>query len=130
MQTETPVRLPGDEGTEDEPTPVRLSGDEGTEDEQFRLYRAEDPLWWSDAALCRGGGPNLWFSGDLPDRARAKRVCAVCPVHDACAEYAIRHESFGVWGGMTERDRARERKRRVLKLHHPSPHATTCRGTR
>ena len=35
----------------------------------------------------------------------AKSLCAECPVKRACAEYAIKHESEGFWGGLTARER-------------------------
>ncbi|MCC5952764.1 MAG: WhiB family transcriptional regulator [Acidimicrobiia bacterium] len=48
-----------------------------------------------DAALA-----NIFFSDDLGDIARAKLICAECPVMLACLEGAIdRHEPWGVWGG-------------------------------
>lgn len=40
----------------------------------------------------------------------AKQICATCPVKDECLQYALRHESFGIWGGKTERERKRIRR--------------------
>jgi WhiB family transcriptional regulator, redox-sensing transcriptional regulator len=58
--------------------------------------------WWGDAA-CRDGEASLagvFFSEELQDIARAKAICAECPVMDECLEGAIvRHEPWGVWGG-------------------------------
>jgi WhiB family redox-sensing transcriptional regulator len=57
---------------------------------------------WSQAS-CRDGTAGmleLFFSEQLDDIARAKAVCAGCPVADACLEGAIdRREPWGVWGG-------------------------------
>lgn len=62
---------------------------------------AEDLVW--SAALCRVGGSgltNLFFSDELQDIAKAKSICAECPVIVECLEGAIeRHEPWGVWGG-------------------------------
>ncbi len=42
----------------------------------------------------------VFFSDDLRDIARAKRICATCPVLAECLEGALeRREPWGVWGG-------------------------------
>jgi WhiB family redox-sensing transcriptional regulator len=52
---------------------------------------------------CRDGHgtlTHLFFSEDLYDIARAKAICAKCPVSDLCLDTAIaRQEPWGVWGG-------------------------------
>jgi WhiB family redox-sensing transcriptional regulator len=57
---------------------------------------------WADAS-CRTGSSDLtqvFFSEELGDIARAKTICAGCPVIVACLEGAIdRREPWGVWGG-------------------------------
>ena len=41
----------------------------------------------------------------------AKRVCAQCEVREQCLKWAIDHdERFGIWGGMSERERRRYKK--------------------
>jgi WhiB family transcriptional regulator, redox-sensing transcriptional regulator len=46
--------------------------------------------------------------------AKAKAICALCPVRAQCLDYAlgnsIRH---GIWGGLNKEERARERRRRA-----------------
>ena len=82
--------------------------------------------WW-DEALCRDGEGSLasvFFSEELQDIAKAKSICAECPVMVDCLEGAIaRREPWGVWGGqlflngkilMTKRRRGRPPK-------HPRP---------
>ncbi|MDQ5874483.1 MAG: WhiB family transcriptional regulator [Actinomycetota bacterium] len=53
--------------------------------------------------------PDLWF----PERGRsaepAKRICARCPVREECLEWALQHEDFGVWGGLSAQERKRTR---------------------
>ena len=60
------------------------------------------PLDWSQAR-CRDGAAsmiNLFFSDKLDDIARAKAICAACPVQEPCLDGAIaRREPWGVWGG-------------------------------
>ena len=62
---------------------------------------SKDWLW--DQARCNDGTGalvSLFFSEQLDDIARAKALCAECPVREACFEAALpRREPYGVWGG-------------------------------
>lgn len=74
-----------------------------------------DATWfWQADAECRGADQRLFFHPQHErgtrrrqrDRA-AKMICARCPVRIECADYAVRaHEPYGVWGGLTEEERA------------------------
>lgn len=45
----------------------------------------------------------------------AKAVCQGCRIREACLEYALaNNEKFGIWGGYTERERRRIRRRATL----------------
>lgn len=44
----------------------------------------------------------------------AKKICADCPVLKECGEHALYHEHYGVWGGMSERERRRVRSERGI----------------
>ena len=76
-------------------------------------------LSWMPHGLCRSED-QAWFfgpDGEAPHRkalreARAVAVCRRCPVVRPCGEYAVtRPEQSGVWGGMTEYERALARRR-------------------
>ena len=71
---------------------------------------------WVDDALCRDADdPDMWFPhpGDLLGNRLAKQWCDTCPVRTPCAAWAMAHPSEqGVWGGMSERERDRARRRR------------------
>ena len=55
---------------------------------------------WRDLAAC-AGQQDLFFDGRREAKARA--ICAVCPVRLKCADLAITTAAeFGVWGGMSE----------------------------
>ena len=57
---------------------------------------------WSEARCQDGWGTltALFFSDQLPHIARAKAICAGCPLRTACLEGAgARREPSGVWGG-------------------------------
>lgn len=58
-------------------------------------------------AACRGMDPWLFYSSDPQDVSRARMVCAMCPVRDACLQAALSSDRPGVLGGFTERERVR-----------------------
>ena len=72
---------------------------------------------WDDARCQDGAGTMtaLFFSEQIDDIARAKAICQMCPVMDACLEGALaRREPWGVWGGqlfLNGRILAQKRKR-------------------
>lgn len=75
---------------------------------------AEDESWRADAA-CLDMPAGLFYAGPHENHvaARARTVCATCPVADACLEFALVHdERFGIWGGTSERERRRLRRAR------------------
>jgi len=62
---------------------------------------------WRDRAECRKFSLDT-MDGSLGHLAVSKRVCAMCPVKDACLAWAVDHaESWGVWGGLTDNERRR-----------------------
>jgi WhiB family redox-sensing transcriptional regulator len=66
------------------------------------LTEPEAEIDWS-RARCRDGAATmigLFFSEQLDDIARAKAICVLCPVQEACLQGAVeRREPWGVWGG-------------------------------
>ena len=67
-----------------------------------------DDLDWKDQALCAQTDPEAFFPEKGGSTREAKRVCGSCDVRAECLEYALEHdERFGVWGGMSERERRR-----------------------
>lgn len=67
------------------------------------------PETWRSLARCRGVDPGIFHPVNEDDDAEAaKAVCALCPVREACLEYAVvAREKDGVWGGLTARERRR-----------------------
>jgi WhiB family transcriptional regulator, redox-sensing transcriptional regulator len=87
------------------------------DDSQFRYETQRAPGGspsWRQAA-CRSADPELFFpvssaGASLEQVAQAKAVCAACIVRRQCLQYAFAaNEIYGVWGGMTEEERARAR---------------------
>ena len=61
---------------------------------------------WRDLALCAQVDPELFFPDKGESSRPAKRVCASCEVRTECLQEALdRGERFGVWGGLSERER-------------------------
>lgn len=69
---------------------------------------------WHADATCAGTDPDLWFPTRGEETAEAKQICAGCPVREPCLEYALRkNEQWGIWGGMSRRERDRVRRDRA-----------------
>ena len=72
-------------------------------------------LTWKSQARCLGVDPEVFYP-DEEDEAGAeiaKQICAACPVREVCLEHAIAvREKWGVWGGLTARERRRIIRRR------------------
>ncbi len=63
---------------------------------------------WQERALCAQTDPEAFFPEKGGSTREAKRICLGCEVRDACLEYALAHdERFGIWGGLSERERRR-----------------------
>ncbi len=71
-----------------------------------------DPQDWSALSACRDTDPDeLFVTGAAQNRAKA--VCMGCPVRTECLSDALDNRvEFGVWGGMTERERRALLRRR------------------
>jgi WhiB family transcriptional regulator, redox-sensing transcriptional regulator len=67
---------------------------------------ASQPGNWRDLALCAQTDPESFFPEKGESVRPAKRVCAACEVRAECLQDALdRGERFGVWGGLSERER-------------------------
>ena len=69
-------------------------------------------LSWQERALCAQTDPEAFFPEKGGSTREAKRVCLSCDVRSECLEYALAHdERFGIWGGLSERERRRLKRR-------------------
>ncbi|WP_329454639.1 WhiB family transcriptional regulator [Streptomyces sp. NBC_01497] len=74
---------------------------------------ADSPLAWQESALCAQTGPEFFFPAPGSSTREAKQLCGACPERAACLDYALEHdERFGVWGGLSERERLNLRRNR------------------
>ena len=85
----------------------------------------EEPIGgWQDRAACRGEDSSFFFAPSYFEKrhekdareAKAKAICARCPVREMCLEYALAiREPHGVWGGQNETERRRVLRQRTLR---------------
>jgi len=74
----------------------------------------ETALSWQERALCAQTDPEAFFPEKGGSTREAKKVCIGCEVKAECLEYALAHdERFGIWGGLSERERRKLKKRAV-----------------
>lgn len=72
---------------------------------------------WRHQAACLNEDPELFFpvgntGPALMQIAEAKKVCRICPVREACLQWALdAGQDHGVWGGMSEDERRALRRR-------------------
>ncbi|MFI8962184.1 WhiB family transcriptional regulator [Streptomyces sp. NPDC053493] len=70
-------------------------------------------LSWQQDALCAQAGPEFFFPAPGSSTREAKLLCGACEGRVACLEYALAHdERFGVWGGLSEKERIKLKRRR------------------
>ena len=71
---------------------------------------------WQTKANCMGVDPDLFFPERGASTREAKEVCRGCVVREDCLEYALANgEKFGIWGGLSERERRRLRRQRAMQ---------------
>jgi WhiB family redox-sensing transcriptional regulator len=73
-----------------------------------------EELAWQERALCAQTDPEAFFPEKGGSTREAKRVCMACEVRAECLNYALANgERFGIWGGLSERERRRVQKQAV-----------------
>ena len=74
---------------------------------------------WAPRAACQADTPDELFVRGA-EQNKAKQVCAGCPVRTECLAEALDNQiEWGVWGGMTERERRALLRRRPDRLVAP-----------
>jgi WhiB family redox-sensing transcriptional regulator len=77
-----------------------------------RPVEEDNPLAWQADALCAQTDPEAFFPEKGGSTRDAKRICTSCEVRAQCLEYALENdERFGIWGGLSERERRKLKRR-------------------
>lgn len=113
------VAGPGDPAPNEMTAPAFAPGDPRLEFDQWAFSASGAGTDWALRAVCSGDDPDALFVSGAAQRDAA-RICQACPVRLECLADALDNQiEYGVWGGMTERQR-----RAVLKK---SPEVTSWR---
>lgn len=69
-----------------------------------------------ERANCIGTDTESFFydGGPSAENMTARRVCAACEVQAECLEWALVHEEYGMWGGMSAFERRELRKQKRI----------------
>jgi hypothetical protein len=85
---------------------------------------------WREQAACRDTNLNMFFPGRGETAGPARQVCARCPVRQPCLDYAISNRIvYGVWGGLTGRERRAEQSRWVRAVRQDRDQAILAADT-
>jgi WhiB family transcriptional regulator, redox-sensing transcriptional regulator len=86
----------------------------GTTTTTNSVISLERELSWQESALCAQTGADFFFPAPGSSTREAKQLCGACEGREACLSYALDNdERFGVWGGLSEKERQRLRRNRA-----------------
>jgi len=76
---------------------------------------------WQDRALCSQTDPEAFFPEKGCSGDEAKQICRGCEVRSECLRYALdNNERFGVWGGLSEPQRRKLKKKSAQSADVPN----------
>ena len=79
------------------------------------LFAEDEEESWQDRALCAQTDPEAVFPEKGGSTREAKKICTGCEVKAECLEYALANdERFGIWGGLSERERRRIKREAAM----------------
>ena len=80
-----------------------------------------EPRFYENPSCAQVGG-DFWFpekadgSMNTVEMVMAKSICHSCPHKAECAEWGIKKEAYGIWGGLVAKERAAIRSQRNIIL--------------
>lgn len=79
------------------------------------MFVEDEEEGWQERALCAQTDPEAFFPEKGGSTREAKKICTGCEVKAECLEYALANdERFGIWGGLSERERRRIKREAVM----------------
>lgn len=86
-----------------------------TKENTERIVSSSD-LVWREYAAC-AGKQELFFSDNKGTIVReAKAICSICVVRSQCLAHAMKHQEFGIWGGLTANERRKKKRQERSQL--------------
>lgn len=76
------------------------------------------PLRDFNNPLCAQVDGELWFPEKGGSSVAAKKICSQCSHITDCAEWGIKHEVYGIWGGLSVVERKKIRRQRNIKVEN------------
>ena len=71
-------------------------------------------LGWRERGACFGSYVEAFFPSRGDPTKPARDICRMCTVTVECLDWAVKNnERSGVWGGTTERERAKIRRKKL-----------------
>lgn len=78
------------------------------------IFAEDEEEGWQERALCAQTDPEAFFPEKGGSTREAKKICTGCEVKTECLEYAMANdERFGIWGGLSERERRRIKREAI-----------------
>jgi hypothetical protein len=82
-----------------------------------------DHTAWRALAACRGFSVDDFYPESPHELTEvAAETCPTCPARPDCLMWGVEHEDSGIWGGTTEKQRARMRRSAGIRLDAPQSH--------
>ena len=72
---------------------------------KLKAVLSQNPMPDLSSGACAGLDTEIFFSDSVSRTARAKKICSQCPVRDLCLDWAVQNAEFGVFGGLTAKER-------------------------
>lgn len=81
--------------------------------------------WEFEEPLCAEVGVEIFYTDDKDERKvdsmnkynMAKSICKKCPHKEECADWGIKNELFGFWGGLSPKERNIIRKHKRIPIN-------------
>jgi WhiB family transcriptional regulator, redox-sensing transcriptional regulator len=90
---------------------LSIAADSRTQRQEAPAMLPIETLPWAEDAKCLQADPETFFPEKGGSTREAKRICQSCDVRSECLDYALTNdERFGIWGGMSERERRKLRR--------------------
>lgn len=86
------------------------------------IFDSSEPEPWMSEGLCAQTDPELFFPDRGGSSREAKKICYGYEVRLECLQHALdKRERYGIWGGLSERERAKLKRRQAALIAATGP---------